>query len=90
MASGLSTFPIKGNPVFSNGLKSLPQSPSDCAILCNWIFENFVLADEQFAKALIIFETYVLVDNNLPEKLVSSLELPIKFYERFKVTSIVN
>ena len=90
MASGLSTFPIKGNPVFSNGLKSLPQSPSDCAILYNWIFENFVLADEQFAKALIIFETYVLVDNNLPEKLISSLELPIKFYERFKVTSVVN
>ena len=25
LANGLSTFPIKGNPVFSNGPKSLPK-----------------------------------------------------------------
>ena len=34
-ANGLSTFPIKGNPVFSNGLKGLPKIPSDCLILCS-------------------------------------------------------
>ena len=28
------------------------------------------------------------MNNNLHEKLVSSLEFPIKFYERFKVTSV--
>ena len=33
LANGLSTFPIKGNPVSSNGLKSLPNNPSDCLIL---------------------------------------------------------
>ena len=27
VASGLSTFFIKGNPVFSNGPKSLPKNP---------------------------------------------------------------
>ena len=39
LANILSTFSIKGNPVFSNGLKSLPKNPSDCAILCNWVFD---------------------------------------------------
>ena len=39
-------------------------------------------------KALRIFETYVLVNDNLCGKLVLSLELSIKFNERFKVTSV--
>ena len=30
-------------------------NPSDCLILCNWVFDNFILADEPFAKALRIF-----------------------------------
>ena len=29
LANGLSTFPIKGNPVFSNTCKSLPKNPPD-------------------------------------------------------------
>ena len=32
LASGLSTFFIKGNPVFSNGHRSLPKNPPDCLI----------------------------------------------------------
>ena len=44
-----------------------------------------MLADEPFAKALPIFETYVSVNNYLWGTLVSSLELPINFDERFKV-----
>ena len=56
--------------------------------LDNWFFKNFILADEPFAKTLRIFETCVSVNNNLCGKLVSSLELPIKFDERFKVTSV--
>ena len=35
LTSGLSTFPMKGNPVFSNGPKSLPENLPDCPILCN-------------------------------------------------------
>ena len=35
LANGFSTCPIKGNPVFSNGPKSLPKNPPDCPILCN-------------------------------------------------------
>ena len=47
-----------------------------------------MLADEPFVKALQIFETCVSVNNNLFEKLVSSLEHPLKFDERRKVTSV--
>ena len=49
LVSGLSTFFIKDNPVFSNYLKSQPKNPPDCSILCNWIFDNFLLAVELFA-----------------------------------------
>ena len=35
LANGLSTLPIKGNPVFSNGTKSLPRNPPNYLILCN-------------------------------------------------------
>ena len=33
--NGLSTFPIKDNPVFRTVSKSLPQNPPDSPILCN-------------------------------------------------------
>ena len=87
-ANGLSTFLIKGNPVFSNGLKILPKNPPDCPILCNWIFDNFILVDEPLAKALRSLEICVLVNNNLYGKLFSSLESPTTFEEIFKITSI--
>ena len=38
LASGLSTFFIKDNPVFSNGSKSLLKHPPECPILCNYSF----------------------------------------------------
>ena len=53
-------------------LKVIPS----CTILHNWVFENFILADERFAKALHSLETSVLVNNNFCEKSVPSLELP--------------
>ena len=59
-----------------------------CIILDKRIFENFVLADETFAKAFTMFETCASVNNNLYGKSVSSLEIPIKCDERFKVTSV--
>ena len=36
-------------------------------MLDSWVFENFILADEPFAKPLEFFETCVLVNNNLWE-----------------------
>ena len=87
LANGLSTFPIKCNPVSSNGPKSLPKNPPDRLILCSWVSDNFILADEPFAKVLRSFETYVLVNNNLCGKLFSLLESPETFDEFLKVTS---
>ena len=49
-------------------------------------FYNFILADDLFATALRRFETCVLVNNNSSGELVSSLESPIIFDERFKLT----
>ena len=49
-------------------------------------FENFILADEPFAKTLRILEICVSVNNNLGGKLVLSLESRILFDERIKVT----
>ena len=54
----------------------------------DWVFENVILADDPFAKALRIFKTCVSVNNNLCRKLVASLEPPIKFDKGFKVTSV--
>ena len=58
LSNGL-TFFIKGNPVFINGPKN------SYPILCNCIFDNFILADEPFPKALRSFETFVLVKSSL-------------------------
>ena len=50
-------------------------------------FDNFILADETFPKALQNLKTCVIV-NNLCGKLVSPLKSPTTFNERFKVTPI--
>ena len=43
LANGWNTFPIKGNPVFSNGPKGLPKNPPDCPVLCSWVLYCWVL-----------------------------------------------
>ena len=82
----LNTFPIKVNPAISNDPKSPPKYPPDCPLLRNWVFDNFILADEPFAKALQSLKTWLLVDNNLWEKLCSLLESQIDGI--FKVSSV--
>ena len=79
---------FKGTPVFSNDLKGLHRNPPSYRILYNWIFDNFILAEELFTKAWQSFETCVLVNNNLCEKLVSSLESLKTFDKNFKVTPV--
>ena len=48
-------------------------NPPDYIILDSCFFQTFILADEQFVKPLWIFETCVLVNNNLWKKIVSSI-----------------
>ena len=43
---------LKSIHFFSNGPKILPKNPPDYCILCNCVFDNFVLADELFSKTL--------------------------------------
>ena len=57
----MSIFFIKGNSVFSNVPKSLPKNPPNCPISFNWVFDNFILTEELFTKALGSFETCVFV-----------------------------
>ena len=88
LANGFNTFFIQSNPVFSTGPKSLPKNPTDCPILYNWVFDNFVLAKKLFTRAQPSFETCVLVNKNLWGKSFSSLESPTMFDEIFKVNSL--
>ena len=67
-------------------LKNLPRNRPDCPILCNCVFDNFILVKELFAKAWQSLKTCVLVNNNLHIKLFSSLKLSTIFGESFKVT----
>ena len=60
------------------------RNPPDCAILDSWVFDNFMLAYELFAKVLQSLETCVSVNNNLCGKLVSLLVSQITLHERFK------
>ena len=45
-ANGFITFFIGGNPVFSNGLRSLPRNPPYCIILDIWVFDNLIWVDD--------------------------------------------
>ena len=58
------------------------NSPYKCTIFGG--FEDFLLADELFVKALRMLETCVIVNKYLCGKLVPSLESPTTFDERFK------
>ena len=85
-ANDLSKFSIKGNPVFSNGSKSLAKNPSYCPILCKLIFDNFILAEDLFAKAWRTFENWLSVNNNLYRKLFLSFASPTTLNDILKVT----
>ena len=88
LANGFSTFFIKDKSIFSNVPESQPKLSPDCSILDNWVFDNFILTDKQFEKALRRLESCLLLTNNFYGKLFSLLELSVTFDEKFKVTSV--
>ena len=69
--------------------RRLPWNPPDCTILNKWVVDNLILVDKRFAKTLQRFVTFLLVNNNLRRKLVSSSELPIIFDDSLKTTPIL-
>ena len=46
LGNGSITFFINGNPVISNGPRSLPRYPSDYIILDNWVSDNLISVDQ--------------------------------------------
>ena len=86
LANGLITFFINGNPVFSNGPRSLLRNPPDCIILDIWVFDNSISVDDLPPIALRRFATCLLVNNYLWGRLVSSS--PIIFDDNLKTTSV--
>ena len=59
LANDLSTFLIKGKSAFSDSPRSLRKNPPNRTTLDSSAFENFILADNPFAKALRILETCI-------------------------------
>ena len=82
LANDVSIFFINGKLGFIDGPKSLPRNPPHCIILECWVFDNFILADELFAKGLwkfviICYHYLKSVVINSCGKLVSPVKLPI-------------
>ena len=61
------------------------KDPPDCIILDKWVFEKCLLADEPFAKALRIYETFVSVSNILRGKLVSHYDFQLNLMKDSKL-----
>ena len=68
-------------------LKSF-KNPSDGPILNKWVFDDFIVTDELFTKALGNLETCILGNNNSSGNVVSSLDLHITYDNRLKVASV--
>ena len=85
LANGLITIFINGKPLFSNGQRSLPRNPPDCAILDNWVVDSLILAHKLYENSLRRFATCLWANNDLCGKLVSSLELSIIFDDNLKL-----
>ena len=88
LANSVSAFFVKANLDFSNGPRSLPRNLHDCNILDSWFFDHFILSDKLFPKVLQSFETCLSVSNNLCEKVISYLDLPIIFDNNLKLTPV--
>ena len=67
----LTTLAIEVYIALSSGpVISYIANPPDCIILDNWVFENYIIADEPFANSLQMLETCVSVNKTLWVKLV--------------------
>ena len=86
MLNGLIAYFHKGNQDFNNSAKNLKNLPF--YILVNCAFGKLISVDVWLAKALRVFATFLLVNNNLCGKLASSSGLPIIFDDNLKNTSV--
>ena len=70
LANGLSISFVKGKPVCRIGHRNLPEIPPHIPILWNWVFDNFILGDELFRRALRILDIFVLVIHNVCQSII--------------------
>ena len=68
LANGWNTFFINAKSTFIKNSRGLPWNPPGSIILNIWVFDNFVLTDRLFAKALQRFASCVLVSNGVSGK----------------------
>ena len=64
----LSIMPGTSNAILVAGLSlsiSSSRIPRDCIVLYSWTFDNFVLPDEPFAKALGVLETWYIFKTSI-------------------------
>ena len=64
--NNLCTYFINGKPNFVN-IQNLPRNPLDCSVLESSVFDNFVVANKLFAKALQSFRTSLAVSYSQQE-----------------------
>ena len=64
LANFLSGLFVKGILAFRNGPRNLSRNPPDCTVLDKLAFDNFILTDEFFSKAIQSFKTCLFVSNN--------------------------
>ena len=57
-------------------------------MLDSWVLKNFILVVEPFSKSLWVSQTFVLLNNDLCEKLASVLESSMIFEEISKFTLV--
>ena len=87
LVNGLSKFFNKRKPVFCNGPTNLPINSPDCSPLKNWVFYNFVLADELFPKVYQALKPfYQLIIIYVEINLV--IRIPNNIWLKFKAISV--
>ena len=60
LADGLITLLIQSNLFFNNVPKSLTRNLPNYTILNNWVFDNFILADDLFTESLWNIEIFYI------------------------------
>ena len=86
LANCLITLFINGNPVFSDGPRSLPRTPPYYIILDIWVFDNLISVHDLSTKSLQRFAICLLVNDNFWWKFVS--QSPTIFDDNLKTTSV--
>ena len=68
LVNGVSIFFINSKSTLINDWRNLIRNPLDCIMLDSRVFDNFMLVDELFAKALHRLEICLSVNNDTEDQ----------------------